>query len=541
MKFYAQLSGIALGIMAAPVLAQTPPPEITWNESYYNPAPADGDLVLAMPCGGAMVFRAVQTPNTGGSIGDVRVTLGQEGADTPYLNGLRRSYVSGGFATGDADKGQFWMAKYEIAEAQWDAVMTDACPDGAPRRRAFVPAVEHTALQMAEFAERYSLWLLRKAGGSLPDAGETKAYLRLPTEDEWEFAARGGLMVEDAAFRAPLPPLAPGQQPAEFIAHGGTDSAGGKVQAIGTLKPNPLGLHDMLGNVAEVVQTAFALVRHGRLHGQAGGVVKRGGDARTPLAAITSATRYEVPPFDLRTATVSADRFTGARLVIAALSITSAEQTARFTADLARLAQIDPIAGTNEAEVDAILTALEQNLDTPQALQQLAVVRQTIAAARVDRNDQRDRSIRLIAESGTLICDQVVQRLLNALAVLSVLPSYDELEEIAKSEGDTALVAEIDAARAEAQDSLAKLEAQVALELTEYSNVIEGLGDEYSLPLLSRQIAQIAPDTAARGPRRAQCLDVLTEHLGLRAVAGFIDPEIVQSDMRSIAQNLAAP
>jgi hypothetical protein len=493
-----------------------------------------------MPCGGAMAFRPVETPNTGGAIGDIRVTLGEEGNDAPYLNGLRRSYISGGFQSGDVDRGLFWMGKYEIAQAQWDVVMGEACPDSKPRRRAFVPAVEYTPLEMAQFSERYTLWLMNEQADALPQVGETKAYLRLPTEDEWEFAARGGLAVEDAAFRAPRPPIGEGEDLSEFIAHGGTNSAGGKVQVIGTLRPNDLGLHDMLGNVAEVVQTPFALIRHGRLHGQAGGVVKRGGDARTPIATMTSATRFEVPPFDLRTGTVSTDRFTGARLVIAALSITSAAQTDQIVADLDRLARIDTASGTatTEAEITGILDALSEDLDTPRGQQQLAVIRDTIDAARAERNAQRDRSIRLIAQSGTLMCDQVIQRLLNALAVQSVLPSYDDLEVTAREENDAALLAEIDEARAEALDSLRRLEGQVTQELTEYANLIEGLGNDYSLPLLTRQITMIAPEVAARGSRREQCLSALSNHLEVRVVGGFIDINDVQIDMRDIAKSL---
>ena len=535
MKYFAPLSILCL-CLAGPAIAA---PEIEWRESYYNPQPDAGDLILPMPCGGAMAFRPVLTPNAGGTMGDVRVTLGEESDDSPYLNGLRRSYVSGAFDAeeGGAPKGLFWLGKYEIAQAQWDVVMQDGCPEKKPRKSGFSPAVEHTPLELAQFAQTYTLWLLRERPDALPQAGQTRAYLRLPTEDEWEFAARGGLNVTNAEFRRPTPPRADGAQPSEYIAHGGTDSAGGRVQVIGTLKPNALGLHDMLGNAGEIVGTAFALVRHGRLHGQAGGIVKRGGDARTPLSDITSATRLEVPPFDLANLSASADRFTGARLAIAGLSITSADQTDRMIEDLERLARIDPnLASANsEQEIDAILSDIEGRLDSPQEQQQLAVIRRTIEAARADRNAQRDRSIRLLLESGTLMCDQVVQRLLNALAISQIQEQYADYEAEARASGDLDLLEELGAAKIEAEEQLGLLQNQMRSELSEYADLVEGLSDDYSMPLLSRHIDFIAPDVERRGSRRATCLNALKEHLQQRAVSGFADAERMERELRAIA------
>lgn len=542
MKFFVRPDRLLAAALLTGALALPAQAEIEWSERYYNPTPAEGDLILPMPCGGAMAFRPVETPNAGGTVGDVRVTLGEDSEDRPYLTGLRRSYVSGAFpAEGQDSKGLFWVGKYEIAEAQWTAVMSETCPEKKPRKSAFVPAVEHTPLELASFAERYTLWLMAQAPEALPRVGETQGYLRLPTEDEWEFAARGGLAVGDAAFRAPRPPLPEGREPSEYIAHGGTDSAGGRVQVIGTLEPNDLGLHDMLGNAGEIVATPFALVRHGRLHGQAGGVVKRGGDARTPLADISSATRFEVPPFDVNTLSPSADRFTGGRLAIAGLSITSAAQTQQMLDDLARLAQIDPNLSTaaSEGEIDTILRDLEGGIDSPQGKQQLAVIRRTIEAARAERNAQRDRSIRLLLESGTLICDQVVQRLLNALAVDSLRQQYLDFEDEARASGDADLLAEVAAAMEEARQKLAALEAQMRSELTEYADLVEGLGGDYSADLLTRNIVLITSDVEARGPRRAACLDALTDDLRVRGETGFIELEDLERAMREIALDRA--
>jgi formylglycine-generating enzyme required for sulfatase activity len=60
--------------------------------------------------------------------------------------------------------------------------------------------------------------------------------------------------------------------------YSGAQSSNGKVQLIGLLNPNPLGLYDMLGNVSEMMFTPFYLNKLNRLHGQAGGYVVRGGN-----------------------------------------------------------------------------------------------------------------------------------------------------------------------------------------------------------------------------------------------------------------------
>jgi formylglycine-generating enzyme required for sulfatase activity len=65
--------------------------------------------------------------------------------------------------------------------------------------------------------------------------------IRIPTEAEWEYACRAGTTTP--FFYGADPALADG-----FV--WSSDNAKGR-QPVGRLKPNPLGLHDMLGNVYE--------------------------------------------------------------------------------------------------------------------------------------------------------------------------------------------------------------------------------------------------------------------------------------------------
>jgi hypothetical protein len=517
--------------------------EISWQDSYYNPQPAEEDLTLPMPCGGAMVFRRINTPNSDGVLGDVAVTLGEEGNDQPYLNGLRRSYVSGAFSDGkdtSGSKGHYYMAKYELAEAQYAAVMEAECPASAPRRRAFFPATEHSKLEYEQFAQKYTLWLMRENPDALPTADETKGYLRLPSEEEWEYAARGGLAVEETLFRAPRPILAEGEQQSEFIAHGGSDSAGGKIQVIGTLRANPLGLHDMLGNAAEIVGTNFSMVRHGRLHGQVGGIVSRGGDARTPLDRITSASRIEVPPLDILSAEATRDRFTGTRLVIAGLAITSGAQTADLVAALGELSAVDSkmLTAQSEQDVLGIIDSLRTALAEPRARQQLAQIRDNVESARAERNTQRDRSIRLLMESGTLMCNQVVQRYLNAASLDVDIQMLQDAKREAIQNGLAAELEEIKEIEVEAESAMRAMENLLREETFDYTNLIEELADQYSAELLDKQAKIVAPEIDGRSARRKQCLQVLREHLRLRQAEGYSEVSRIDADLRGIALGL---
>ncbi len=536
---------IAVAMFAGSVVVADEEPDVPasveWRDRLYNPQPLPDDVVLPLPCGGGIVFRKVTTPNTDGVVGDVPVLLGQLGSSQPFLDGLRRSYVSGAFPGEDgSDRGFFYMGKYELTQAQY-AVGLAKTPDECPKRisrKQSLPVTGLGKLELEQFAQNYTVWLMQNAPEALPKVGSTLGYVRLPTEEEWEFSARGGLAVAEAEFRASRPPIGANQSYNEFIAHNGSDSSGGQLQLIGTLLPNPLGLHDMLGNAWEIVGSPFALVRHGRLHGQAGGIVRRGGGVNWPLGEITSAQRFEMAPFNVRQMDIQTERFTGARFSMSAISITSEDQNDRLIEELDRIAAPDPALATAQSEEDIrnLLEEMRKNaLDqTDQA--RLQLIAETLDAARAERNAQRDKSLRMILTSAVLLCNQAAQRYLTQrLAASTVMEDIITLEQEARDTGDDDFLVQVLEAKEDALERLRRLEGFLKEEAIEYANLVEGLGADHSKNVVRAQADFVREDHVGANRRREACYHLLRTHLETRFAAGITDIPGILDDFRSIA------
>jgi len=124
----------------------------------------------------------------------------------------------------------FYLGKHEVTQGQWQAVMGNNPSKFTGDLNRPVEMVSWDDVQ--EFIRRLN-------------AREGGATYRLPTEAEWEYAARAGTTTrwsfgDDAS------------QLGRYAWH--EENAGGQTHPVGQLQPNPWGLYDMHGNVWEWVQ-----------------------------------------------------------------------------------------------------------------------------------------------------------------------------------------------------------------------------------------------------------------------------------------------
>jgi len=126
----------------------------------------------------------------------------------------------------------FKMSQYEITVAQY-RIYCKATGTEMPDIPDWGWKENHPIVNVSyDDASKYCNWLSKKTG---------REY-RLPTEAEWEFAARGGNKGNGYNYS--------GGNDTEAVAWY-TANSGGETQPVGRKKPNELGLYDMSGNAKE--------------------------------------------------------------------------------------------------------------------------------------------------------------------------------------------------------------------------------------------------------------------------------------------------
>lgn len=323
-------------------------------KAAYNPHEAAGDLELPMPNGMRLVVRPVGML-TNGVIYDHPFKMGLTSpedkrgfyerqfpahvsapfrlTDLPPAWKERIPKLAEGAAGNDAGPLYYFIGKYELTNGQWDAVM------GGESGQPNLPKTDISWYDMQEFLRKYNEWLLSNHADAVPAIDGVPAFLRLPNETEWEFAARGGYLA---------PEIQEGREAGvdgdirDYAVFGeGVEG----LRPIGTRKPNDLGLYDMSGNAGEMVQGGFRMIvaenkgggAMARPHGSEGGLVSKGGNylaknevdvypgKRDEMVMFKKGSDGSYAPFH--------DRNLGARLLLTSVNVPGSPRTQIIVAE----------------------------------------------------------------------------------------------------------------------------------------------------------------------------------------------------------------
>lgn len=189
-----------------------------------------------------------------------------------------------GFASSDESPahtvsvGSFLMSKYEVTQKQWNELMED----NPSRVKGDNYPVESVSFEQVQtFISRLN--------------ERTGMKFRLPTEAEWEYAARGGKHSRGYIF-------AGSDLPEEVLWSKETSKR--KLHPVGSLAPNELGLYDMSGNVKEWVEDVYVsyganLKSEGVFYGNSSLRVLRGGSCISESLDCRVSTRHVSAPSNL--------------------------------------------------------------------------------------------------------------------------------------------------------------------------------------------------------------------------------------------------
>jgi len=151
-----------------------------------------------------------------------------------FQMGCNRRYAKSDETPHTVTVGNFDMMKYEVTFAEYDK-FCDATGRSKPHDGGWGRGNRPVIYVSWNDAVAYAEWLSRQTGQTW----------RLPTEAEWEYAAKGGVETLHATSQ-----LYAGSNNIDEVAWY-RDNSGNKTQPVGQKSPNELGIYDMSGNVWE--------------------------------------------------------------------------------------------------------------------------------------------------------------------------------------------------------------------------------------------------------------------------------------------------
>ena len=549
-------------------------PRVPSLAAAINPDPSEADLYLPMPCGGKLIVRHVCVPARG-YFGDQRLDLGCKDCgrqNQGFMEGKHGSGISGPFTLGDlpdswrlklaqlADSGDgrcpsandpvntafyFFIGKYEISNFQWKSVMEEGCrgADGQISTDDPRPKISISWFDAIEFTRKYTEWLVKNAPEALPGFALNRfGYVRLPTEAEWEYAARGGHRVSEYQMNEEEFFPLDGRSVADFavFTDRGITRPQEKLAWIGTKCPNPLGLFDTAGNAAEMVLEPFHFSLGYRLHGAAGGFVIKGGSFRKGLFEIMPGRREEQPFFLDDGAFRSTD--IGFRVVLSGI-LTSQDRWEHFDRQWASLG-LQHLLTQDTGEPSGPVPGMVQNLDPIAEInrlinaavdetqkKKLLYLRKEFKQNRVALMKQKSKAIRGIIRSAVLTAESLQDYAARRKVVIDGSISLEKM----KAEATSASVAEALAhGIARAKESLRMLDSAIGHFTNFY---LERVGESHSYPeeLFDKELKMILKELRLEEDfvqNLRNRLEVFRRHVSLyKRRAGAITPEIIQNDI----------
>jgi hypothetical protein len=383
----------------------------------------EGDITLPMPCGLSMTFRLVAV-KAKRLIDEQPMKPGVDSYDADRAFYDRRFTASIAAPLrfedlppdwkGTPDSGHYLIAKYEVTNLQWRAVMEGEAivgPDSAK------PKTDVSWYEAVEFTRKYSEWLLENASDKLPrpgDSDRTATFVRLPTETEWEYAARGGQMVgPDSLLQEDFFPMEKGRPMSDYAVYrSGNASQGAEgLASIGSRAPNPLKLYDTAGNAAEMVLDPFHLSVGGRLHGSSGGFVRKGGSFQDDEQQILPGRREEAAFFQADGPHKASDM--GFRPVLSAVNVPDRARQEQLEKEWKSAGETLPPVITQKAAftpdmnpVTVLDKLIEQTAD-PVGKKKLNELRATLMQHNVILARQRQEYARSLLRSGVYIIESL--------------------------------------------------------------------------------------------------------------------------------------